>query len=457
MKKALLGSTITLLIAATGLTESACGQRTLVERKLADFIEAADAVAEIPDDEDALTRLRATNSTFLDVIGKADHRKAYQTLGALCKKHAGGPFAISDKDAAKLLTQVRALRRQVHPQELVPLLMMLQLGRATDTRIRYTLAEAFGSSSMSTDTKRASRHLQQVLARIRNDDEHGATGIKPLAELIAFLPELGSAAAALEEDRDDTVARFRSHLARCIDRLDQELPIDPWSFGQEGLAQEQLILIWEQLISARQRLEQERCIELLQTMLDIQPHNPVMHMAMAEVQMSLGPAFDRNGAKKSLNNFLALTKPSQLRVSKDRRFRATTEEQVLRDLDRFRLAAPRNDLESQRVAANDYLDMLKSTLKKSEDGLLLAPDGGRIRKQIKSNETKLDTARRTLSNKQRNYEKYDEAAENRRLPANIRGQHRMKANRYLKEVAHYKQIVQQLEQREGALKAALNR
>jgi hypothetical protein len=252
---------------------------------------------------------------------------------------------------------------------------------------------------------------------------------------------------------------MRQQLLAYRETLQSGRPIGLWR-----LADPQMDRLYEQLSLARRALDQRRCREIIEAMLEMQPVNPVLQFSLAEVCMSRGPAYSRKHARAALEAFLELTDPATLKGRAGQPNAVITAADVVRDLARFRLAEPRSDLEEQRLAAHDYLAALRSSIKRMEDGLLLCPHGARLEDEIIIHEKEIATLNKQIRSKEKylrpaqvNVAKYQAKENDRRIPANIRGQHRQKRKQWARKVAKYEQDIADIEKKIQPLREAVSR
>jgi hypothetical protein len=425
--------------------------QSLLERKLQALVEAMHAVADGNVDAQDIAKAKSAAQDYLDALGKAPERDACRLLVDDLRRHESGPFVLAEKSVTRLFDEVRYQRTRGRPERMIPPLLALQTRYPDDPRVLYSLGEAFGVASPVFDAERASKSFRKLLDVLRERSEVATDAVGRGRSLAQFLPELSRAGLLLSEAPTDTTARMRQQLLEYCVKLDGGNAIGLWH-----LADPQMNRLYEQLSQARTRLDQARCCEVLEAMLEMQPVNAVLQFALAEVHLSLGPAFDRGKAKQCLEAFLELTDPATLGGPDDRRPSVLTSEDIVDDLKRFRLAKPRSNLEKQRIAAHDYLDALKTTIRDRDDGLLLAPDRDTVKKAIKKVAKKVRSKERSyLRPAQKNLAKYKKAANNRRIPAAIRGQHREKVKHWQGEVAKFEKDIADLKQRITELEAAL--
>jgi hypothetical protein len=436
---------ILLLVGAAPLAA-----QNLLERKLQALVEVMQGVADGGIGEEDVAKAKSAAQDYLDALGKAPERDACKLLVDDLRRHKSGPFIIADKSVTRLLDEVRFQRTRGRPERMLPPLLALQTRYPDDPRVLYALGEAFGVASPVFDAERASKSFRQLLDVLRERSEVATDAVGRGRSLAQFLPELSRAGLLLSEKPTDTSARMRQQLLAYCEKLDGGNAIGLWR-----LADPQMDRLYEQLSLARARLDQARCCEVLEAMLDMQPVNAVLQFALAEVHLSIGPAFERDKAKKCLEAFLELTDPATLGGPEDRRPSVLTSADIVNDLERFRLAKPRNSLEKQRIAAHDYLDALKKTIRKKGGELLLAPDRKSVEREISRCEKRIKSKNRYLNPALRNLQKYVKSANNRRIPANIRGQHRQKANQWQRTVDKYESEVATWEQRISELQSAL--
>lgn len=436
---------LVLLLAAAPLAA-----QSLLERKLQALVEAMQAVAGGGVSEQEVAKARSAAQDYLDALGKAPERDACRLLVTDLRQHESGPFIVAEKSVTRLFDEVKFQRTRGRPERMIPPLLALQTRYPNDPRVLYALGEAFGVASPVFDAERASKSFRQLLEVLRERSEVATDAVGRGRSLAQFLPELSRAGLLLSEAPTDTNARMRQQLLAYCEKLDGGKAIGLWR-----LADPQMDRLYEQLSLARSRLDQARCCEVLEAMLDMQPVNAVLQFALAEVHLSIGPAFDRSKAKKCLEAFLELTDPATLGGPEDRRPSVLTSADIVSDLTRFRLAKPRSSLEKQRIAAHDYLDALKKTIRKKEDGLLLAPDREFVERAISTIEKRIKSKNKYLEPARRNADKYARGAKNTRYPANIRGQHRQKAREWQRKVDKYEREIAAFEQRISELQAAL--
>ncbi|MCK5941097.1 MAG: hypothetical protein KAI24_03930 [Planctomycetes bacterium] len=368
------------------------------------------------------------------------------------KAHKSGPFLIADKSVTRLLDEVCYQRTRGRPQRMLPALLALRSRYPEDPRVLYALGEAYGIASPVFDAERAHESFHTLLEALRERSEVATEPVGRGRSLAQFLPELTKAGLLLSERPTDTTARLRQHLLQLCETLQSGRPIGLWK-----LADPQLDRLYEQLSLARTRLDQERCREVLEAMLDMQPVNAVLRFALAEVYLSLGPAFDRNKAAENLEAFLHLTDPATLGGPDDRRPSVLTSADIVKDLERFRLAKPRSNLEEQRIQAHELLDAIGKTIRKRDDGLLLAPDREAIEKEVSKLEKSIKSKERYLVPALRNVAKFERKASNNRIPANVRVQNRQKAAQWQKKADKLNEEIDGFRARLNELQAVLRR
>ena len=396
---------------------------------------------------------------YLDALGASGERPVYEFMIEDLRRHSSGPFLLADTSVTRLLDEVKFQRTRGRPARMIPPLLVLKAGNPADSRVLYALGEAYGVASPVFDPERALSSFDALLEVLRERSEVATDPVGRGRLLAQFLPELSRAGLLLAEAPSDTTARMRQQLLAYREALRGGRPIGLWR-----LADPQMDRLYEQLSLARRALDQRRCREIIEAMLDMQPVNPVLQFSLAEVCMSRGPAFSRKHAMTALEAFLELTDPATLKGRAGQPAVVMSDADVDRDLARFRLAEPRSGLEEQRLAAHDYLAALRASMKRMEDGLLLCPDGARLEAEIVSLEKEISKLKKKIRSKntylskaRKNVAKYRAKEEDLRIPANIRGQHRQKRKQWERKVARYEQDIADIEAQIRPLREAVTR
>ena len=428
-----------------------------LDTKLRDVLDRMQHVISGAVDKASLDDAIAAAQAYSEALGESGERRACDLLIEDLQRHTGGPWVLADESVTRLLDEVMYQRTRGRPERMLPALFALNARYPDDARVLYTLGEAYGVASAVFDADRARAAFKRLLDALRENSEVATDPVGRGRSLVQFLPELSRAGLLLKEKTTDTTARMRQQLLKYCDTLAGGRPIGLWR-----LADPQMDRLFEQLSLARESLDQNRCREVLEAMLEMQPVNPVLQFALAEVHLSRGPAFSRKGARRCLEEFLALTDPATLSGPRDGRSSRVAASDIVVDLDRFRLAKPRSDLEAQRLDAHKYVGLLQKTIKRMEDGLLLSPDKRQIVKEITALEkAKTAKAKRNQSTEKylgsalRNVAKYEAAAANPRIPANIRGQHRQKVRQWKRRAAGYEAKINEVLREIGELEGRI--
>jgi hypothetical protein len=388
----------------------------------------------------AAERARTAVSELLDALGPCPEREAIGLVLADLRAHQAGRFVLGDATKQKLLDEVRHLRTRGRPERMLVPLLALHASFPDDPRVLYCLGEAFGMATPLFDAARAENCFTRLLDVVTPESIEGTNAAGRGTVLGEYLPELRRAGTLLEEPTIDTTARFRQQVLGFREKLREGTPIGLWS-----LADPQLTRLYECLSTARRQHDQVRSREVLEAMLALQPINPVLEYALAEVRASLGPEWDRQKAIAHLDAFLALTDPALLGGPDDRAARHLTASEVARDLVRFRWAQPRTELEAARIGARELRDTLAAG--GPDLPLLLAPHRPDVEKRIKKLESERSTKQRYLGISEGNVAKFERHY--RTLPsgpryARARQEYADKIEGHRKDAARYRAEVDEL-------------
>jgi hypothetical protein len=430
---------LTLVLGLLPVAPALVGQ-SLADRALGAAAQAVDRVLVASAEAAAAELARTAVSELLDALGPCPEREAIGLVLADLRAHQAGRFVLGDATKQKLLDEVRHLRTRGRPERMLVPLLALHASFPDDPRVLYCLGEAFGMATPLFDAARAENCFTRLLDVMTSESIEGTNAAGRGTVLGEYLPELRRAGTLLEEPTIDTTARFRQQILGFREKLREGTPIGLWS-----LADPQLTRLYECLSTARRQHDQVRSREVLEAMLALQPINPVLEYALAEVRASLGPEWDRQKSIVHLDTFLALTDPALLGGPDDRAARHLTASEVARDLVRFRWARPRTELEAARIGARE----LRDTLAAGGPGLplLLAPHRQDVEKRIRKLESERSTKQRYLGISEGNVVKFERHF--RTLPsgpryARARQEYADKIEGHKKDAARYRAEVDEL-------------
>lgn len=382
---------------------------------------------------------------YVAKLGSATERRAAQLVLDGLRRHKAGPFLVAEDLATELFDEVAHQRSRGRPHRMIPALLLLQSRYPTDARVLYCLGEAYGVASPVFDPERAARYFRQLLETLREQTEVATEPIGNAALLATYLPELTRAGLLLEERPTDTSSTLRQQLLDYAETLAGGAPIGLWK-----LADRRLDRLQDKLRLARRDRDQTRCRELLGAMLELQPVNPVLQHALAELHASIGPAFDPDAAIAGYQAFLELTDPAILGERMEGAEAALySKDSLLQDLKRFRLSTPRDDLEAQRDLARDLLGELRATNWKHADAqpFLFCPDAKTLRQAIRRIEQqKMRGPQIRLERAVRNRDKFERALRGRRVTPQQRADYEKKRDRALHEIEQYTAELDSLKQ-----------
>lgn len=310
---------------------------------------------------------------LLDALGAAPERDlTQQTLTAL-RDHEGAPVLVANEAAQELFDELAKQRVHGHPERLLPALLLLESRDPQDPRVLFCLAQAYGVPSAVFDAKRAAAALEQLLEGLRNGGDAGGNPAAQFALMQGFLPELSSTKFLSKREQGECKVWLRRELLGLRDAMQKGLDIGRWP-----LADARLIALQDVLAEARRKLQQRRSHQVLTAMLAIQPDNPVLRLAFAEVCASHGPVEDRRVALRCLDAFLAAIDPDVLDNPAPDAGIMFSRSAIQRDLSRYRVMDSRVGVEEQRMLAEAMREQLAD---KKAPPLWLCPDRKEVDKR----------------------------------------------------------------------------
>jgi len=432
-----------LALAAVSIASPVAAQSgaSLVDNALQTTVRALEA-ALVRDAEAAVIETAvAAAQDYLDALGRSQEREATQLVVDLLGKRESGAFLLTDSDATRLFDEVRYQRTRGRPQRMLPALLVLQQQYPDDARVLYAMGEAYGIASPVADQEKALAAFERLLEVLRGSASVATTPVGRARLLSEYLPELAAAGLLSPEQQSDGSVWLRRHVLGFCDQLRSGKPIGLWR-----LADPRLDALYEELVIARRDLDQKRCRELIDAMLAIQPVNPVLCHAAAEVHCSLGPEFNPKKAVSHLDAFLQMTDPGVLGGPDDRRSPIMGKSDVLRDIRRFRLARPRDGLEATRIAARDLKRAMKQ---RKPERMLLAPNAKELKREFKRLGKQLQRDRRSRNGLKQSL------AKNERNLSRVVGTY--KEPQFRQKIAIQKKKLKQWDLRIGELEAKVDR
>ena len=387
IQKALL----TWLLAGSATCSALNAQQlsSLVDRMLESTVEAVEAALVNGDDDAAARRVVAAAQDYLNALGRSGERAANLCVLRGFNATSDGGAGFTEELVKEILSEVQTQRSRGRPHRMLPPLVVLFDRLPNDPRVLYALGEAFGILSPFFDAGRSRQLFEKLLEVVRDESE--------LRVLSEFLPEMRATIALSEDAQGEAALWLRRHVVDYCDVLRTDKPIGLWR-----LADPRLKSLYEELILARRKLDQKRCRQIVDAMIAIQPINPVFHHAAAEIYCSYGPAFDKKKAAQHLDEFLRLTDPSLLGGPDDRRSVIMGRPEIARDLRRFQLAQPRDDLEELRVAARELRDGMRA---RKVTKRLLVPDIKDVIREFSKRSSELTRRQRDVQKLEASIEK----------------------------------------------------
>lgn len=341
------------------------GCQTMTERQAAAAAAAVAAVLQDDPVEGASKRAVKALEDLLDALGNAAERDVTKLVLGVLKASSGGMVITKSATAGALLEAVKAHRARGYPDRLLPALLLLESRDPKDPRVMFALAEARAIASAAFDAVAAEKGFGNLLEALRDGSETGGDVAARWQLLTEFLPELAVTPMLSKREQSETIFWFRRQLLGFRDTVQLGKPI---ALGQ--LQEPRLLALQELVFDARRTLNQPRCKQLLDAMLQMQPTSPVLHYALFEVHASMGPAYDRTLAIQHLDEYLLRTDPEVVEGPQGEVIGAMPLQDVQRDLLRYRPSRPEGRLEVQRAKALELREVLED--KQSEPMFLSA-------------------------------------------------------------------------------------
>lgn len=317
--------------------------------------------------------VREKMHALVDAFGTRPERRANEILLGWIERK-GPKLVHDDPQVQELLDEVAFQRARGRPERLLLPLLALRATCPDDPRVLYALGEAFGVASVVFDAKESASAFRSLLPLLRDKAERAEAPDERTRLLSVFLPELAAAGVLPRAKNEDVGYWLRQQVLGFLETLDAGRPIGIWQ-----LADPRLDNLYEELVVQRRKGDQAACVRVLEVMLAMQRSHPVHLYALAEARASLGPMFDPNKAIESLDEFLDLTDAATVGSAGRQREPLLSRDQLAAQIERFRVADPRDGLEAQRVFARE----LKAALvERPEEPWLLAPDRTKLAAEV---------------------------------------------------------------------------